>query len=482
MVRLTAGTYDRHDATISANLPFSDKVKTKFAYADLNRDGYITSITTGVKGGGIDQSTMRGDIVWTPTDKLDIRGQISEQHDSFIEPRVADAVWLDTAFSPATAGKLYQNAGLPYGQSSQMSGWAGGEVGLWENRSEITQPNEIVKDQASLDIKLALTDTLSIQFLTGYTDSTAKLFVDYDNSQYGLVEDTSNQHIHFVSQEMQISGGGDRVQWVAGAFYWDEFRRTRAVSYAFEEFNTDPITRGDNAYVAALYASPFCQALAVAPVPPNLNGPANCQAGIAFYKPFSTLRNFNNVGGTLTEAGTSGTAFFGEVTVPLGDKFTLTVGARQHDQDNTVQSMTPTGEAPRYVNHQFATDPLAGIKYNAAAVNGGFTPSSFDKTTGRASLKYQFTEAIMGYVSFAQGFNSGSSTYVLTPGSTTDYRLYTVKPETLNNTEIGIRSDLADGRLRLNATLFDTEWEDIQWTWHCDNATPMAPTASTRGP
>ena len=26
----------------------------------------------------------------------------------------------------------------------------------------------------------------------------------------------------------------------------------------------------------------------------------------------------------------------------------------------------------------------------------------------------------MGYVSFAQGFNSGNSTYVLTPGSTTD--------------------------------------------------------------
>ena len=28
-----------------------------------------------------------------------------------------------------------------------------------------------------------------------------KIFVDYDNSQYGLVEDTSNQHIHFFSQE-----------------------------------------------------------------------------------------------------------------------------------------------------------------------------------------------------------------------------------------------------------------------------------------
>src|SRR5262249_28137994 len=144
-------------------------------------------------------------------------------------------------------------------------------------------------------VKWALSDKLSLDFLTGSTDQIAKIFVDYDNSQYGLVEDTSNQHIHFFSQEVQLSGGGDKVKWVAGLFYWDETRRTRGVSYAFEEFNTDPITRVDNQYVTALYASPFCQALAVATPPPNLNGPANCQAGIAFYKGFSTLRNFNNI-------------------------------------------------------------------------------------------------------------------------------------------------------------------------------------------
>ena len=457
----TLGSFNRHDATITANLPFSDNVKSKWTFADLNRDGYIRSLQTGVKGGGIDQSTMRGDIVWTPTEKLDIRAQISRQDDTFVEPRVADAVWLDTAFSPATAGKLYQNAGLAYGQDSQMSGWPGGQVGKWENRSEITIPNTIKKDQASLDVKLALNDKLSLDFLTGYTDQYAKIFVDYDNSQYGLVEDTSNQHIHFFSQEVQLAGGGDRVKWVAGAFYWEETRRTRGVSYAFEEFNTDPIGRGDNANVAALYASPFCQALAVAPVPPNLNGPANCQAGIAFYKGFSTLRNFNNIGGTLTEAGTKGYALFGEVTMSLTDKFTLTVGARDHDQDNFTQSMTPTTQAPYFVNREFSGDPLAGIRSNPAANNNGYTPSSFDKVTGRVSAKYQFTKDFMGYASFSQGFNSGSSTFVLLPGTTT-FQLYSVVPETLNNFEVGIRSDLANGHLRLNATLFDTTWEDIQ--------------------
>jgi len=36
------------------------------------------------------------------------------------------------------------------------------------------------------------------------------------------------------------------------------------------------------------------------------------------------------------------------------------------------------------------------------------------------------------------------------------------EPSTLNNFEIGIRSDLADGRVRFNATIFNTVWEDIQ--------------------
>ena len=72
----TLGSHNRRDATASLNLPLSENVKTKFTFADANRDGYIRSLTTNVKGGGIDQSNVSGDVVWTPTEKLDIRATI----------------------------------------------------------------------------------------------------------------------------------------------------------------------------------------------------------------------------------------------------------------------------------------------------------------------------------------------------------------------------------------------------------------------
>ena len=67
----------------------------------------------------------------------------------------------------------------------------------------------------------------------------------------------------------------------------------------------------------------------------------------------------------------------------------------------------------------------------------------------------------MGYVSYSEGFNSGG---VATPTIRRARLILPYKPQTLKNTEIGIRSDLADGRLRFNATLFHTIWTDLQAT------------------
>ncbi len=128
-----------------------------------------------------------------------------------------------------------------------------------------------MRDQASVDVRWDLTDSVAVSFLTAYTDVTAKTYIDYDNSQWGLVEDTSNGRINLKSEEIQFSGGGDRVEWVAGVFYWDTYNRTRTVGYAMEEFTVNPVgvngsiaaasRRSDpsnkNANVATLYASPF---------------------------------------------------------------------------------------------------------------------------------------------------------------------------------------------------------------------------------
>ena len=60
----------------------------KWTGASMNRDGYITSLTTGEAGGDIDQAVFRGDIVWDATDKLSFRFNYQNDENTFTEPRV----------------------------------------------------------------------------------------------------------------------------------------------------------------------------------------------------------------------------------------------------------------------------------------------------------------------------------------------------------------------------------------------------------
>jgi iron complex outermembrane receptor protein len=85
--------------------------------------------------------------------------------------------------------------------------------------------------------------------------------------------------------------------------------------------------------------------------------------------------------------------------------------------------------------------------------------ASFDKGTSRLALNYDFSDAIMGYVGYSEGFNSGGFGV---EQLSCRRRVSPFLPEELQNLEVGIRSDLADGLLRLNATLFHTKWNDIQ--------------------
>ena len=91
--------------------------------------------------------------------------------------------------------------------------------------------------------------------------------------------------------------------------------------------------------------------------------------------------------------------------------------------------------------------------------NATYSPFEFDKLTSRAALQMQFTDNFMGYVSYSEGFNSGGVS-AATIGQTRT--LFPYDPSTLENFEIGIRTDLADGLLRFNATIFDTAWVDLQ--------------------
>jgi iron complex outermembrane receptor protein len=177
---------------------------------------------------------------------------------------------------------------------------------------------------------------------------------------------------------------------------------------------------------------------------------ATCQRNV--YDTFTSYQydqhNFNDQ---------DGFAIFGEVTVALTESLDLTLGIRHHDQTNESGAMQaiPGVTAPRPVTTNMlhtGGDPFAGIPGPARMVE-------FDEITKKIALQKQFTDGVMGYISYSEGFDSGGISTV-TQGTTQLRFPYT--PQIIENSEIGVRSDLVNGRVRFNATYFDSDWLNIQ--------------------
>ena len=74
--------------------------------------------------------------------------------------------------------------------------------------------------------------------------------------------------------------------------------------------------------------------------------------------------------------------------------------------------------------------------------------------TGRIGLQYFASDELMIYGTVSKGYKAG--------GINLDPRLPDYEPETNEMGELGIKSTLADGRLRVNGALFYSEYDGIQ--------------------
>ena len=110
--------------------------------------------------------------------------------------------------------QLYTIAGQPITALTQQAGYPGGQVGQWESKSEITTPDEIYDEQISMEMNWALGDSMNLQFLTAAPIITTNTYVDWDNTQYTVFNDIFANELDLFSQEIQLSGTSDRLDWV----------------------------------------------------------------------------------------------------------------------------------------------------------------------------------------------------------------------------------------------------------------------------
>nr|WP_313040935.1 TonB-dependent receptor [Brevundimonas diminuta] len=218
------------------------------------------------------------------------------------------------------------------------------------------------------------------------------------------VDDRAEENAKQISQEFRLtSKSGANINWVAGL-------------YMFRE----EVERSERFLVQT--------ALPIAP--PSLGGDTTFDQ----------------------DATNTSYAVFGQATMPFADIWELTVGARWTHDEREVHQIA--------VDNEGGANPPAGIPLGPTGQPYNVKEdASFEEPTWKLALAVEPLDNMRFYVSYDRGYKAGAYPSASQTGvqATTPLR-----SELLDNYEIGAKTTLADGRLRLNAAAFMLDYTDLQ--------------------
>ncbi|ATE65819.1 TonB-dependent receptor [Rhizorhabdus dicambivorans] len=146
------------------------------------------------------------------------------------------------------------------------------------------------------------------------------------------------------------------------------------------------------------------------------------------------------VSDTYGRSSTKSAAAYGQATVHLTDKLDLTVGARY-----TQDKLSGAGRGDFYL--------VGSPVIPAPTITGRDT---FKKFTYKGSLDYKISDDVMVYASQSRGYKAGLF-------NTLPFLPTAAKPEILDASEVGFKSELFDRRLRLNGAGFHYSFKNAQF-------------------
>lgn len=136
-----------------------------------------------------------------------------------------------------------------------------------------------------------------------------------------------------------------------------------------------------------------------------------------------------------THQETESRALFFEADYALNDRWTLTLGGRYTEDEKMSQQRGNLSTGP--------DDPS----------------EEWDEFTPKVSLRYRVKEDAMVYATYARGYRSGGFNGRV--DSQASARI-PYNPETVDNYELGFKSEWANGTMRLNGALFYMDYQDKQ--------------------
>lgn len=398
---VTVGNYGRMDARAAINMPIiQDKLAARFVLSKETYDGFFTNRLNGKKIGGQDRLTLRGTVVFTPTDNLDINLKAfllrdrSSAPGGDAAPDRSKLLWLIYRFEEPNDGAFTIGRDFSADHDTDQLGFI-----------------------SNISLNLG---SVQLKSITGYIETDDFNDSDFDQSEIFFFPTFRLQSHRQFSQELRLqsdfSGRDDalsRLNLVFGGYY---LKQSFELAQAF-------------------------------PTLPVLLVPALQFGSQDFVTQDNTAK-----------------ALFGQAIYGITDRLNVTFGVRQSwEAKDYFRDPTGTLLSPAYFTTRSTVKSLAEMEAianaNFAAGKAFKLGYNRSRTSIKAGIDYRLSDDVMVYAGYSQGYKGGGfgarSATPSTAGPTAD--------NTSELFETGIKGDFFDNLLRLNLTGFVTKFKQLEF-------------------
>jgi iron complex outermembrane receptor protein len=406
-ISLLGGSKQRLDVKAMANLAVSDTLGFRVAAKSSNSDGFYDNEAPGAPDlNGQDRITVLPSMKWAPNENWDVvlRGEYN---------RTRDDSWANIPYSACRADP---RTSVPFtGQNDVVIDFIAGAFGDPEAAASFC--GEEVDDD-SFDVRHnQAADSFSDFDVWGLTANVNR-YIDgvgtltYIGNYRDVEEDVINDfdttdYFIFETQRTQ-----DHYQFSHELRFSSEFSEAVNLvtgAYYFEqEYQMDQFTRG------AL----------VAPAPEIYGRSVQ-----------------------LSEAW----AVFANADWNVTEQLVLTAGVRYSEEEKRFEHCGVGFGDP--VTRTCSIDTGAGVVSTLIDKK-----ENWSDVSPKLGVNYFFSDQVMGYASWAKGFRSGG----FNGRGNTAFSVGPFDEETVDNYEIGIKAEMLDNRLRVNASAFLMDYQDLQ--------------------
>ena len=444
---MTGGNYDhiRGEVGVSGAL-VDDVVAGRASFVYDTHSGYNDNKTLDQSEGDDSLKGGHASLLFNLSDtaELILRGNYTRDHGStgvFMNREISPT---SLALSPANLAGLFAFPNPLLGNQSYAQFYglnipqAGQPIVVNPNdhKSYTDQPtkNNIKQYGGSATLTEQFGD-VTAKLILGREDAEWVRYMDTDGTDIPILNQDGQQSNRQNTAELNVSGTywGGRATWMVGGFYFQEDGNTHFYYDlpALQQFYQALIPN----IVALLGGDPTFT------TPPLPNGSlaafgTRLKTGLPDTAPFLDFRGNQD---SKSYAG------FGQTVIDVVDNLHLTLGLRYTDDTKDM--------------HRELSNNLGGPPCNQR-IN-----QEWNETTGQAILSYDFSKDLMTYVSASKGFKAGGFNVAECEGA--------FDPETIWAYEAGVKAQLFERRLQLNAATFIYNYDDIQVNRFVNNASSI---------